>query len=129
MLLAAPPAPHRDTQPRGVTRTPGPAPCHNTETGRLCFLGSGLNQNGTKGREPHGTKSFPLHPPTDVFISINYGERPAPAKVMKHGVNQLKHKDFMPWPVTSRSETRIHHCHILLTARTMIIVNLMLCLC
>lgn len=63
-----------------------------------------------------------------MFISINYSERPAPAKVVKHGVNQLKDKDFMPWPVTPRSETCIHHCHILLTVRTTITVNALLML-
>lgn len=77
--------------------------------------------------EQHG--ELPLHPPVDMFISINYSKHPAPAKVMKHGISQLKDKNFMAWPVTPHSEARMHHCHVLLTASTAIIVNLMLCLC
>lgn len=70
-------------------------------------------------------QSLPPHAPVDVLISINYCECPASATVLKRSINQLKDKDFTPWPARMQPETSACHCHVPLTARTTITPSMM----
>lgn len=99
------PSPTQGHQALECHQHPWPSATAHHSCGQAVFLGSGVNQNDNSGRKQHCMKSFPVPSPTDMFISINYSENPTPARVMEHGIIQLKDKNVMSWPVTPHSGT------------------------